>query len=65
MRQAETPQRAPDGAAMDLDAMDFGKFCGQRVKRDLSLLGHTRLDPASHTGQFAVAPTIALPQRLQ
>ena len=56
MRQTEIPQRPPDGAAMDLDAMRLCQF----AECDLSLVGDARLNPAGHAGQFAVTTSVTL-----
>ena len=60
MRQPETAQNPPDGAAMDGDAVGLGQFADQLINRDLALGGDARLDPAGHPGQLAMPAAIAL-----
>lgn len=60
MRQTEIPQRPPDSAAMDLDAMRLCQFRCQFAECDLSLVGDARLNPAGHAGQFAVTTSVTL-----
>src|SRR6056297_998456 len=63
MRQPETAQNPPDGAAMNVDTVGLGQFGDQFIERDLALGGDARLDPAGHPCQLAVPAAIALRPR--
>ncbi|WP_245853527.1 hypothetical protein [Maliponia aquimaris] len=54
-------QGAPDGAAVNVDAMDLGQFHGQFVERDLTPGGDAGLDPTGYARQLAMPAAIPLP----
>jgi len=65
MRQPETTQNPPDGAAMNIDTVGVGQLGDQLIERDLALGGDARLDPTGHLCQLAVSTTIPLGPRLK
>lgn len=63
MRQSETTQNPPDGAAMNVDTLGLGQFGNQLIERDLAFGGDARIYPTDHPGQLSMSAAIALRPR--
>ena len=63
MTQSETPQNAPDGGAVDVDAMHFGQLGHEFIKRDPAFGRDTGLKLAGHVHQLAMSAAVALSPR--
>ena len=60
MRQSETTQNPPDGAAMNVDTLGLGQFGNKFIERDLAFRGDARIYPTDHPGQLSMSAAIAL-----
>lgn len=60
MAQAETPQNAPDGGAVHIEAMRFRQFGPKFIKRDPAFGRDAGFEPAGHAHPLAVTAAIAL-----
>jgi hypothetical protein len=65
MAQSETSQNAPDGGAVDVDAMRFSQLGHEFIKRDPAFGRNASLEPAGHLHQLAMSAAIALSPRCQ
>ena len=65
MGQSETPQNAPDGGAVDIDAMRLSQFGHEFIKRDPAFGRDAGLEPTGHVHQLAMSAAIALSPRRQ
>lgn len=65
MGQSEPPQNAPDGGAVNIDAMRLSQFGHEFIKRDPAFGRDAGLEPAGHVHQLAMSAAIALSPRCQ
>jgi hypothetical protein len=65
MAQSEPPQNAPDGGAVDVDAMGFSQLGYEFIKRDPAFGRDAGFEPTGHVHQLAMSAAIALSPRCQ
>ena len=65
MAQSEPAQNAPDGGAVDIDAMRLSQFGHEFIKRDPAFGRDASLEPAGHVHQLAISAAVALSPRCQ
>jgi hypothetical protein len=65
MGQSETPQNAPDGGTVDIDAMRLSQLGHEFIKRDPAFGHDAGFEPADHVHQLAMSAAIALSPRCQ